>query len=154
MLKPQISSSSPMEGPEQINDVADFAAQGWRWRGGTSAQRAGLPSDEVFDGMVWKDTDNGAHLYQRSGGEWGRVLRHSAGVFSGSTSSTGTATVSHGLPSTPVIVLATDKNEGAVPGTRKIVFNASSTTQIQFVVFNGGSPLAENPVVFSWLAYF
>src|SRR4051812_31861957 len=70
MLKPAITNSSPMSGPSQINAAADFAEQGWRFRSGSTASRAALPSSELFEGLTWQDTDGGKSRYVYKSGAW------------------------------------------------------------------------------------
>jgi hypothetical protein len=157
MTKPSdvyVTNSDPMEGPEQITAVAQFAEQGWNFRKGTAAQRGLLPNDEKINGMFWFDTDTGI-LNRYDGSNWSRFLRQALGTFVGSTSPTGTVTISHGLPTTPAHVFAADWNSGAIPHLRKVLHNTSNSTQTQFVVFdNGGAALASNPVAFSWMAAY
>lgn len=157
MTKPSdvyVSNSDPMEGPEQITAVAEFAEQGWNFRKGTASARGLLPSDEKFNGLHWYDTDTGV-LNKFDGSNWSRVLRYAMGTYVGSTSGTGTVTISHGLPTTPAHVLVSDWNSGAVPHARKVMHNTSNTTQTQFVILdNTGAALASNPVVFSWMAAY
>ena len=77
------------------------------------------------------------------------------GVFSNSTSRSGTATVTHSLGSVPSQFFAFDLNTGAIPARRKIVGVTASTTQIQFAVYDPdtGGLLASNPVSFFWMAF-
>ena len=91
--------------------------------------------------------------YRWTGTAWVRpVTRGSVGVGS-PTDASGAITVTHGANGTPTQVLVTDRNAGAAASMRKITVNAISSTQIQFVVFNGGNTLGNNPVSFDWVAY-
>ncbi|RLK47611.1 hypothetical protein [Microbacterium telephonicum] len=119
---------------------------------GTAVERQALTTDESVDGWFFSETDTG-RLYQRVSGSWVRLNAVARGTFNAATSGTGTATVTHGLGVTPSQVVATDRSGGTAVATRKIVVNAVNDTQIQFVVYNGGSAFASNPVQFDWVAY-
>lgn len=79
-----ISNASEMKGPEQINAAYDFVKQGWRWRGGPLADRAALPSGELFNGQYWADEDGEQVVWKRSGGAWVSVLQDTGWVQIGS----------------------------------------------------------------------
>lgn len=92
-------------------------------------------------------------MYVRSGDAWTLSRGYDRKTFAGATDSNGLVTVNHGLGVSPTVVIVMDQNSGAVPNTRKIVRSATSSTQIQFYVTNGGNALAGNPVVFDWVAF-
>lgn len=91
--------------------------------------------------------------------QWAKTRAPAQGVFVGATSNggvgspAGTVTVAHNLGVMPTVVLATDRNAGAIPGTRKVVLVVATDTAIQFAVYNGGSLLVNNPVEFGWVAF-
>lgn len=83
MQKPTITNASPMNGPAQIGNVADFAEQGWRFRSGTASARGTLPTAEKFEGLTWQDTDSGKSRYIYQGGAWvfdGQTRQTTAGL--------------------------------------------------------------------------
>lgn len=65
----------------------------------------------------------------------------------------GIFTVNHDLGSVPSQVFAFDRNAGGGAATRKVVVVSVTATQIQFIVYNNGTPLSGNPVEVHWLAF-
>ena len=134
---------------DSVQDALD--ANRPRYRSGTSAERGAWTSPgegalfyntttdilEVYDGLTWVRV-------------WPQLRTRAR--FVGATSSTGTVTVNHLLGATPIYIGVTDTTAGAVPQSREIRVSAQNSTQIQFVVYYGGSPLAGNPVEFYWEA--
>ena len=120
-----------------------------RYRSGTSAERGAWANPGK--GALFYTTDRDS-LDVYDGSTWARVWPRSRARFAGATSGTGTVTVNHGLPGTPSYVGVTDTNVGGGAGSRLVKVSAISATQIQFVVYNGGSPLTGNPVEFYWEA--
>lgn len=126
----------------------------------TAAEGGCVPVRNATELAAWAPA-NGAEafrldtglMYVRSGDAWGLSRGYDRKTFAGATDGSGLVTVNHGLGVSPTVVIVTDQNSGAVPNTRKIVRSATSSTQIQFYVTNGGNALVGNPVVFDWVAF-
>lgn len=134
---------------DSVQDALDVNRP--RYRSGTSTER-GAWTNPGEGALFYNTTTDILEIY--NGVAWVRVwpqLRSKA-RYVGPTSSTGTVTVNHGLGGIPAYIGVTDTSAGAVPATREIRVSAQSETQIQFVVYNGGNPLAGNPVEFYWEA--
>lgn len=126
----------------------------------TATQGGCVPVRNATELAAWAPA-NGAEafrldtglMYVRSGDAWRLSRGYDRGTFAGATDGSGLVTVNHGLGVSPMVVIVMDQNSGAVPNTRKIVRSATSSTQIQFYVTNGGNALPGNPVVFDWVAF-
>ena len=137
---------------DSVQAALNTLRAGRRYRTGTAADRTSWSTPG--EGALFYNSDSRKiEVYQS--GTWLQVWPPTrvSGRFVGATSGTGTATVNHGLPGVPSYVGVTDTVAGAVPGSRMIKVSATSSTQIQFVVYYGDAPLAGNPVEFYWEAY-
>lgn len=133
------------------DSVQDALTARSRYRSGTSAERAAWTSPGE-GALFYSSNLDQIHVYQS--GAWVLVWpeQRARGLFTGVSSPTGTVTVNHGLGVTPSYVSATNTNYGTIPGVREVVFNTANSTQIQFVVYNGGATLGNNAVGFYWEA--
>jgi hypothetical protein len=148
---PVFDDAGALDSAVDPTQVAEYAAEVGTRLMGTAAQRVAY--SYARKGLSWQDTDSGEFLWKHDGTDWKTDRASTRRQFVGSTSGTGVVTVNHLLPGTPSGVSVLDSNSGAVPATRKIMHSASSTSQIQFVVYNNGAPLPNNPVVFYWEAF-
>lgn len=153
--EPQFSDSGAPDIGVDPSAVAEYAAKVGNRRVGSTAERLAATGADLWQGLEWYDTTEN-RIYEYNSG-WVRLLRFNFGYFSGSSNGSGLITVSHGLPSTPVVAFADDDYSTTDPTfpLRKVKRVTSSSTQIQFVLIGStGSPLASNPVSFSWVAFY
>lgn len=129
---------------ELANDVAQKIGE-------SVANFGALPASGSWPGRTIFVREN-KKLYIWDGTSWYLRDRINGAQFVGSTSGTGIVTINHGLGAVPAWVQITGFNSGAVPTTRNIIVSATSDTQIQVYVTNGGNALPSNPVVFYWTA--
>lgn len=152
--------STPTQTVADMQAIADRAETIGGLLKGTAADRGNLTPGQAKEGWLFSETDTG-RVYQLRSGNWERFAGFSRGLFVGGTNAGGVATVNHGLGVVPGAVVVTDRNAGAVPGSRKVVFVTATATQIQFVVYNTAlvsgalstAPLPNNPVEFYWTAF-
>ena len=105
-----------------------------------------LPTDDAR--MSW-DEHNKTRDYVAA-------VHNLRGTFVGATTVTpipGLVTIDHGLGTIPSTVFTQDRNVGGGNTTRKISVANVTPTQVQFVVYNGGTPLSGNPVEFYWMVF-
>ncbi|MFF2631952.1 hypothetical protein ACFVR6_03625 [Microbacterium sp. NPDC058021] len=145
-------------GQSQVAEIVDLRV--WGGDGGTFAH----------DALVMQYLSRVGTALRINGIDWKRIIDPQGnpawvsssptkepvrGRYEGPTSASGTVTVDHGLGVVPTFVSAQDTNSYAIPGQRKISFVVANETQIQFLVFNTttGGALANNPIIFYWIAY-
>jgi hypothetical protein len=137
MTKPadaKITAASPPNGPLQINNVVDFAAQGWTFRIGTAAARAALPSDEKILGLTWQDTDSGGRRYVWDGGAWSAKSWVWGTAYGANSDASGFLTVTHQLGTVPDWAQVSVRNTADDPLNKRvsaIVWGNPTSTQVQ-----------------------
>ncbi len=106
----------------------------------TAAQRTALTSGQVTAGWLISETDTGKVYQVTAANPQGKVIASTGappptrGRVNTATSSDGTVTVTHGMGATPSHVFVTDRGGGTRATSRKVLVNARTTTQIQFLV--------------------
>jgi len=134
--------------------VSNFAAVVGTRRVGTTAERNALIAPELFVGLAWGDTTDGAEHKYLSGG-WKR-LSPTRGIATFTTDAAGLGAISHGLGTTPVAVSLTPAHTtDAVASVFKPVAGALSGSSIQVVCFRSDTSarLATTSVQVHWVAF-
>nr|WP_278101171.1 hypothetical protein [Microbacterium proteolyticum] len=148
--KPLFRDADAPDIKQDPQEAADYAAEVGNMIVGSTAYIAGYPYQRK--GLSAYDTTE--NILKRHNGTGFKPAEPRYGLTAQGTSSTGTVTVAHGLGVIPSAVIITDKSNGTgADSTRKIGYVGANSTTFTVVVWNGGSPLAGNPVEFFWVAY-
>jgi hypothetical protein len=107
-----------------------------------------LPTDDAR--MAWDEINKSRDYIAAVWNERGFFVGATTG---GGDPIPGLVTVNHTLGTIPQAIFTQDRNVGGAANTRKISVANVTPTQVQFVIYNGGSPLSGNPVEFYWMVF-
>ncbi|ROS62212.1 hypothetical protein EDF38_1315 [Frigoribacterium sp. PhB160] len=151
--EPQFAGSGASADAEDLTLLGEFAADVGNNRVGTTAERdAATAAGEAYDGLTWWDTTL-RRRFQRVGTSWrpaGALM--DGDLREGTTAANGVVGVGHSLGAVPRAVLITGTGRGAVPGELTYIVTAKTELIFNVNVYRNGSPFANNPVGFHWLA--
>jgi hypothetical protein len=147
-LRYPAGGSSPAVYIDIQNLAADVDPNIVRHYASTAARNTAIPSPTVNEAVV-----TAGRLQVHNGTLWLQAITGVFGNAGSATDGSGNVIISHGLGTTPTLVL-TQATGGPIQSSAQYVVTASSSTTFTVTVYNSttGAAIPGNPTSFTWLA--